>query len=85
MSKAVEYLTVYTDVCNPKGSSFYPGTQGYLGKHWVDFTVPIDWLMENLGLTRSIDISVKLANFTLDKEQVLLDAISDGVVQFGWD
>lgn len=79
-----EYLTVFTDVLNPKYSSFWPGDPAYLGKHWVDFTVPTRWLMENLGIKREMDISVKLANYELDKERVLLDAMHDGVVEFGW-
>ena len=84
MSNRVEYLTVFTDVCNTGQESFYPGTEGYKGKRWVDFTVPLDWLMKNLKVTRDIDVSVRLANYSVDKEKVLIDAINDGVVQFGW-
>ena len=84
MAKKVEYLTVFTDVCNTGQTSFYPGTQGYRGKRWVDFIVPLDWLMKNLGVTRVMDVSVKLASYEVDKEQVLIDAINDGVVSYGW-
>ena len=80
----VEYLTVYTDVCNPPQSSLWPDDATYLGKHWVDFTVPTKWLMENLGLKRAMDISIRLAEFSVDKEQLLIDAIHDGVVSYGW-
>lgn len=80
----VEYLTVYTDVLNPPDSCFWPDDPKYLGKHWVDFTVPTKWLMENLGLKREMDISVRLAEFSIDKEQLLIDAINDGVVRYGW-
>ena len=80
----VEYLTVYTDVCNPPDSCFWPDDPKYLGKHWVDFTVPTKWLMENLGLKREMDISFRLAEFSVDKEQILIDAINDGVVGYDW-
>lgn len=83
-SYTVEYLTVYTDVCNPPHSCFWPDDPRYLGKHWVDFTVPTKWLMENLGLKRVMDISIRLAEFSVDKEQILIDAINDGVVSYGW-
>ena len=83
-SYKVEYLTVYTDVCNPPSSSFWPTDSGYMGKHWVEFTVPTKWLMENLGLKRVMDISIRLAEFTVDREQILIDAINDGVVSYGW-
>lgn len=80
----VEYLTVYTDVCNPPDSCFWPDDTKYLGKHWVDFIVPTKWLMENLGLKREMDISFRLAEFSVDKEQILIDAINDCVVSYGW-
>ena len=83
-SYTVEYLTVYTDVCNPLNSCFWPDDPRYLGKHWVDFTVPTKWLMENLGLKRVMDISIRLAEFSVNKEQILIDAINDGVVGYGW-
>ena len=83
-SYKVEYLTVYTDVCNPPSSCFWPDDPRYLGKHWIEFTVPTKWLMENLGLKRVMDISLRLAEFTVDKEQILIDAINDGVVSYGW-
>lgn len=83
-SYKVEYLTVYTDVCNPPNSCFWADDSGYMGKHWVEFTVPTKWLMENLGLKRAMDISLRLAEFTVDKEQILIDAINDGVVSYGW-
>ena len=79
---SVEYFTVYTDVCNPTQSSFWPTDSGYKGKHWVDFCVPTKWLLENLGLKRVMDISIRLAEFSLDKEQILIDAINDGVVSY---
>ena len=84
MENWVEYLTVYTDVCNPPYSCFWAGDARYLGKRWVDFTVPTLWLMEYLGITRVDDISVRLANFTLDKEAILVAAIEAGVVSYGW-
>ena len=83
-SYKVEYLTVYTDVCNPPYSCFWAGDARYQGKRWVDFTVPTKWLMNNLGLTRVMDISLRLAEFSVDKEQILIDAINDGVVSYGW-
>ena len=83
-SYTVEYLTVYTDVCNPPYSCFWSGDARYQGKHWVDFTVPTKWLMEKLGVKRVMDISLRLAEFTVDKEQILIDAINDGVVSYGW-
>ena len=81
---SVEFLTVYTDVCNPPYSCFWPDAARYMGKHWVDFTVPTKWLMENLGLKSVTDISLRLADFSVDKERVLIDAINDGVVNYGW-
>ena len=80
----VEYLTVYTDVLKRADSCFWPDDPKYLGKHWVDFTVPTKWLMENLGLKREMDISFRLAEFSVDKEQILIDAINDGVVGYDW-
>lgn len=83
-SYTVEYLTVYTDVCNPPYSCFWSGDARYMGKRWVEFTVPTKWLMENLGLKRVMDISIRLAEFSVDKEQILIDAINAGVVRYGW-
>ena len=80
----VEYLTVFTDVCNLPGTSLRPEDATYQGRRWVDFTVPTAWLIDNLGVKREMDISVKLALFEIDKERVLIDAINDGVVSYGW-
>lgn len=80
----VEYLTVFTDVCNPPYSCFWSGDARYLGKRWVDFTVPTKWLMEFLGIKSATEISLRLERFELDKEKILIAAIEDGVVGYGW-
>ena len=80
----VEYLTVYTDVCNPPDSCFWPGDPKYLGKHWVDFTVPTGWLTKFLGVKSANAVSLMLASCSVDKEAVLVAAINDGVVSYGW-
>lgn len=80
----VEYLTVYTDVCNPTDSCFWPGDPKYIGKRWVDFTVPTRWLTEFLGVQTANDVSLMLASCSVDKEAVLIAAINDGVVSYGW-
>ena len=80
----VEYLTVYTDVCNPINSCFWPDDPKYFGKHWVDFTVPTRWLTKFLGVGTANDVSLMLARCSVDKEAVLIAAINDGVVSYGW-
>ena len=80
----IEYLTVYTDVCNPPYSCFWSQDSRYLGKRWVDFTVPTKWLMEHLGIKSATEISLQLERFEVDKERVLIAAIEDGVVSYGW-
>ena len=80
----VEYLTVYTDVCNPPYACFWPDDPKYLGKRWVDFTVPTRWLTKFLGVGTANDVSLMLARCSVDKEAVLIAAINDGVVSYGW-
>ena len=71
----VEFLTVFTDVGN------FPGCNA---KRWVDFTVPTRWLTKFLGVSTANDVSLLLASCAVDKEAVLVAAIEDGVVSFGW-
>ena len=71
----VEFLTVFTDVGN------FPGCNA---KRWVDFTVPTGWLTKFLGVMTANDVSLLLARCAVDKEAVLIAAINDGVVSFGW-
>ena len=71
----VEFLTVFTDVGN------FPGCNA---KRWVDFVVPTRWLVEFLGVKTANDVSLMLANCSVDKEAVLIAAINDGVVSYGW-
>ena len=71
----VEYLTVFTDVTDLSGKG---------RKYWVDFVVPTDWLLNFLGLRNPNDISYALASYSVDKERVLIAAIEDGVVEYGW-
>ena len=71
----VEFLTVFTDVGN------FPGCNA---KRWVDFVVPTRWLVEFLGVKTAKDVSLMLANCSVDKEAVLIAAINDGVVSYGW-
>ena len=71
----MEYLTVYTDVGDLSGRNI---------KRWVDFAVPMSWLMQHLELKRAMDISVALSCYSVDKERVLIAAIEDGVVRYGW-
>ena len=74
LSKSREFLYVYTDLCN------LPHTPQHM--QLVEFAVPTDWLMDNLGITDRNDISSMLARFDVDKELVLRDAIQDGVVEY---
>ena len=74
-SNKVEFLTVFTDVGN------FPGCYG---KRWVDFTVPTRWLTKFLGVQTANDVSLMLASCSVDKEAVLIAAINDGVVSYGW-
>ena len=74
-SHKVEFLTVFTDVGN------FPGCNA---KRWVDFVVPTRWLVEFLGVKTANDVSLMLANCSVDKEAVLIAAINDGVVSYGW-
>ena len=74
LSKSKEFLYVYTDMCN------LPHTPQHM--QLVEFAVPTDWLMDNLGITDRNDISSMLARFDVDKELVLRDAIQDGVVEY---
>ena len=71
----VEFLTVFTDVGN------FPGCNA---KRWVDFTVPTRWLTKFLGVSTANDVSLMLASCSVDKEAVLIAAINDGVVSYGW-
>lgn len=71
----VEFLTVFTDVGN------FPGCNA---KRWVDFTVPTRWLTKFLGVMTANDVSLMLASCSVDKEAVLVAAINDGVVSYGW-
>ena len=74
-SHKVEFLTVFTDVGN------FPGCNA---KRWVDFTVPTGWLTKFLGVQTANDVSLMLASCSVDKEAVLIAAINDGVVSYGW-
>ena len=74
LSKSREFLYVYTDMCN------LPHTPQHT--QLVEFAVPTDWLMDNLGITDQDDISRMLDRFDVDKELVLRDAIQDGVVEY---
>ena len=74
-STKVEFLTVFTDVGN------FPGCNA---KRWVDFVVPTKWLVELLGVKTANDVSLMLASCSVDKEAVLIAAINDGVVIYGW-
>ena len=74
LSKSKEFLYVYTDLCN------IPHTPQHM--QLVEFAVPTDWLMNNLGITDRNDISRMLDRFDVDKELVLRDAIQDGVVEY---
>lgn len=73
--RSVEFLTVFTDVGN------FPGRNA---KRWVDFVVPTRWLVEFLGVKNANDVSLLLASCSVDKEAVLIAAINDGVVRYGW-
>lgn len=73
--RSVEFLTVFTDVGN------FPGCNA---KRWVDFTVPTRWLSQFLGVKNANDVSLMLASCSVDKEAVLIAAINDGVVSYGW-
>ena len=73
--RSVEFLTVFTDVGN------FPGCNA---KRWVDFVVPTRWLIEFLGVKTANDVSLMLASCSVDKEAVLVAAINDGVVSYGW-
>ena len=70
-----EFLTVFTDVGN------FPGCNA---KRRVDFVVPTRWLIEFLGVKTANDVSLMLASCSVDKEAVLIAAINDGVVSYGW-
>ena len=72
---SVEFLTVFTDVGN------FPGCNA---KRWVDFTVPTGWLTKFLRVMTANDVSLLLARCAVDKEAVLVAAINDGVVSYGW-
>lgn len=72
---SVEFLTVFTDVGN------FPGCNA---KRWVDFVVPTRWLTKFLGVATANDVSLLLASCSVDKEAVLIAAINDGVVSYGW-
>ena len=74
LSKSKEFLYVYTDLCN------LPHTPQHI--QLVEFAVPTDWLMDNLGITDRDDISRMLDRFGVNKELVLRDAIQDGVVEY---
>ena len=74
LSKSKEFLYVYTDMCN------LPHTPQHM--QLVEFAVPTDWLMDNLGITDRDDISRMLDRFGVNKELVLRDAIQDGVVEY---
>lgn len=74
LSKSKEFLYIYTDLCN------LPHTPQHM--QLVEFAVPTDWLMDNLGITDRDDISRMLDRFDIDKELVLSDAIQDGVVEY---
>ena len=71
----VEFLTVFTDVGN------FPGCNA---KRWVDFTVATGWLTKFLRVKTANDVSLMLASCSVDKEAVLIAAITDGVVSYGW-
>ena len=71
----VEFLTVYTDIGN------FPDCNR---KRWVDFVVPTKWLIKFLGVKTENDVSLLLARCLVDKEAVLIAAITDGVVSYGW-
>ena len=71
----VEFLTVFTDVGN------FPECNA---KRWVDFTVPTGWLTKFLRVKNANDVSLLLARCAVDKEAVLVAAINDGVVSYGW-
>ena len=71
----VEFLTVFTDVCN---------FSEHTAKRWVDFTVPTKWLTKFLGVSTANDVSLMLASCSVDKEAVLIAAIHDGAVSYGW-
>ena len=71
----VEFLTVFTDVGN------FPGSNA---KRRVDFTVSTKWLTKFLGVRTANDVSLLLARCAVDKEAVLVAAINDGVVSYGW-
>lgn len=71
----VEFLTVFTDVGN------FPGCNT---KRWVDFVVPTKWLTTFLGVRNANEASLLIASCSVDKEAVLIAAINDGVVQYGW-
>ena len=74
-SHKVEFLTVFTDVGN------FPGCNA---KRWVDFTVHTGWLTKFLRVKTANDVSLMLASCSVDKEAVLVAAINDGVVSYGW-
>ena len=74
LSKSREFLYVYTDMCN------LPHTPQHM--QLVEFAVPTDWLMDNLGITDRDDISRMLDRLGVNKELVLRDAIQDGVVEY---
>ena len=74
LSKSREFLYVYTDLCN------LPHTPRHM--QWIEFSVPTDWLMENMGITDLDEISRMLERFDVYKELVLRDAIQDGVVEY---
>ena len=73
--RSVEFLTVFTDVGN------FPGCYE---KRWVDFTVRTGWLTKFLRVKTANDVSLMLASCSVDKEAVLVAAINDGVVSYGW-
>ena len=74
-SHKVEFLTVFTNVGN------FPGCNA---KRWVDFTVPTGLLTKFLRVKTANDVSLMLASCSVDKEAVLVAAINDGVVSYGW-
>lgn len=74
LSKSREFLYVYTDLCN------LPHTPQHM--QLVEFAVPTEWLMDNLGITDRDYISSVLERFDVDKELILRDAIQDGVVEY---
>ena len=74
LSKSKEFLYVYTDLCN------LPHTPQHM--QLVEFAVPTDWLMDNMGIPDLDEISRVLERFDVYKELVLRDAIQDGVVEY---